>query len=72
MSPEEFNAVLSDGLEGTSEMASEISVISDRMKKFRWIHCGAETIYSALQAMKENPTISIPRAFEIGCEEWDV
>lgn len=31
-----------------------------------------EVITFALKAMKENPSLTIPEAFEEGCREWDV
>lgn len=32
----------------------------------------SEVCFSALEAMKENPELSITEAFEAGCREWDV
>lgn len=54
------------------EMSEALTFIKVRMRGYRTEDCLPEIIYSALQAMKENPTISIQRAIEIGCEEWDV
>jgi hypothetical protein len=55
-----------------NEMAEGIKFIAERTVSVRTYNLMPEAIYSALQAMKEDPNISIQRAFEIGCEEWDV
>ena len=46
---------------------------------FKDLFCNAEkfglqeeVVYSALKAMKGNPSLSINEAMEIGCLEWDI
>jgi predicted RNA polymerase sigma factor len=53
-------------------MEKDLDFIHNRFDDAIKSRMEVEVIYSALQAMQEDPSITISRAFEIGCEEWDV
>lgn len=48
------------------EFASILKAIKD-VKKYQMV---CEIIWSALYAMKENPSLTIPQAMDIGYNEW--
>lgn len=53
-------------------MEQTLYMITEHINDAKQYGLEAEVIYSALLAMKENPSLSIEDAIAIGCDEWDV
>jgi len=55
-------------------MQEEVEYIAARIEdeEFKGFGLLAEVIAFAIQAMKENSSLTIQQTFEAGCYEWDV
>ena len=58
-------------LEKLKNMDKELDFINKRGLTALDKNLLPEVVWSALNAMKEDSSISVEKAFEIGCKEWD-
>jgi len=55
-----------------NSMKSELDFLDEKLKDENIKSMLTEVIYSALQTMKECPSLCISDAFIAGCKEWNV
>lgn len=55
-----------------SEQIRDIDIVAKAIVRAEEFQLTTEVVWSALKAMKENPTLTIEQAITIGLEEWDL
>lgn len=54
-----------------ADTIDELKTLSKMIKEVEFYHLQVEVTRTALQAMKDNPKLSVTEAYHIGCCEWD-